>query len=57
MSKAKDLRTLEREYRRRRTELLEDPALSWEKKMFGVRDLYAEFRKRQEALEDEQGAA
>lgn len=57
MSKTKDLRTLEREYRRRRAEFLEDPALSWEKKMLAVRDLFAEYRRRQESLEDEQGAA
>jgi hypothetical protein len=57
MSKAKDLRELEREYRKRRSELLEDPALSWEKKMLAIRELYADFRERQESLEDEQGAA
>jgi hypothetical protein len=57
MSKAKDLRNLEREYRQRRSELLEDSALSWEKKMLAIRELYADFRKRQEDLEDEKGAA
>ena len=57
MSESKAVRDLRREYRQRRSELLEDPALSWEKKMLGIRELYAEFRKRQEDLEDEQGAA
>jgi hypothetical protein len=57
MSQTKDLRDLEREYRERRAELLEDPVLSWEKKMLAIRELYADFRKRQEDLEDEQGAA
>jgi hypothetical protein len=57
VSKAKAIRDLEREYRQQRSELLEDPALSWEKKMLAIRDLYADFRKRQDSLEDEQGAA
>jgi hypothetical protein len=48
---------LEREYRKRRSELLEDPALSWEKKMRGLKDLFEEYHKRQADLEDEQGAA
>ncbi len=58
VSKAKDLRDLEREYRRRRAELLEDPALSWEKKMRAIKELFEEYRKREANLvEDEQGAA
>jgi hypothetical protein len=57
MSRAKDLRTIEREYRRRRAELLGDTALSWEKKMLAVGDLFAEYRRRQDELDDEQGAA
>ena len=57
MSKAKAIRDLEREYRRRRAELLEDPGLSWEKKMRGIEELFEEYRKRQAELEDEQGAA
>jgi hypothetical protein len=57
MSKAKAIRDLEREYRHRRSELLEDPSLSWEKKMLGIKELFEEYRKRQADLEDEQGAA
>jgi hypothetical protein len=57
VSEPKALRDLRREYRRRRAELLEDPELSWEKKMIRIKELFEEYRKRQAEREDEQGVA
>jgi lipase chaperone LimK len=57
VSKAKDLRNLEREYRKERAAILEDDSLSWERKMHRIKALFEEYRQRQEGLEDEQGAA
>jgi hypothetical protein len=53
VSPPKRLRDLEREYRRVRTAILEDPDLSWEKKMRAVLELFNRYRDRQEAGEEE----
>jgi hypothetical protein len=44
----KELRRLEREYRRERAAILEDPELSWEQKMRAVLELFNRYRNRQE---------
>ena len=40
---AKELRDLERRYRRERAEILDDPGLSWEKKMRAVSELFERY--------------
>ena len=44
----KELIRLEREYRRKRAAILEDPELSWEKKMRSLLELFNRYRDRQE---------
>jgi hypothetical protein len=39
----KELRGLERDYRRDRTAILEDPGLSWEKKMVMITELHKRY--------------
>jgi hypothetical protein len=46
---SKHSRDLERDYCRERTAILEDDSLSWEKKMFAIKDLHAEYSERMDA--------
>ena len=54
MSKqTKTLEELEREYRRRKLAIREDPGLSWEKKELAVKQLGDEYYRRRRELEGE----
>jgi hypothetical protein len=52
----KRLRDLEREFRKERAEILADEGMSWEKKMFAVRDLFETYSRKKEALPEEKTA-
>ena len=49
----KELRRIEREYRRERAAILEAPELSWEKKMRALLELFNRYRDRQEEGSEE----
>lgn len=48
--RTKELDRLEREYRRRKLAIREDPALSWEKKELAVKALSAEYHRAREEM-------
>lgn len=47
---AKELRDLERSYRCERAAILEDPNLSWEKKMYRAKQVFGPYARERDAL-------